>query len=96
MPGRDIVARRLAVTLAGALAGLLAGLTLGAIGPDSRIAGRGVAVGGPVSRDPPSRLVSIPNGFPVDDGASASLATVIAPAMRLPVRDAGESGGGRR
>ncbi len=84
------------MTLAGGLAGLVAGLTLGAIGPDSRVAGRGVAVGGPVSRDPPPRLVSIPNGSPVDDGAPTSVATVIAPAMGLPVRDAGESGGGRR
>ncbi len=96
LPGQGAAARRLAATLAGGVAGLVVGLTLAAIGPDSRVAGRGVAAQGPVSRDTSSRLGSIPNGSPVGDGAPTSVAPAITPAMGLPVRDARESGGGRR
>jgi len=90
------VGRRLVATLASGLVGLVAGMTLGALGPDVRGAANGVAVGAPVSRDITSPSFPVSNGLPVDDDVSTSVATVIAPAAGLPVRDAGESAGGRR
>lgn len=94
--GRAAIARRLAMTLAGGALGLAAGVSLGAFDAHSRVAGRGVAGGAPVSHDAASRPVAPSSGPGVDADVWASIAAVIVPAGALPVRDAGESGGGRR
>ena len=94
--GRGAIARSLAVTLAGGLAGVLAGVMLGALGPGSHPGGRGADVGDPGARGTASRPAATFHQPSVGGDLSPSVATVIAPAIDLPMRDAGPSAGDRR
>ena len=97
--GRGAIALGLALRLAGGLAWLMAGVTLGALGalgPGSHPGGRGADGGDPDARDAALRPAEISIQPVVGDDMSPSVATVIAPAIDLPVRDAGPSAGDRR
>ena len=100
--GRGAIARGLALRLAGGLAGLTAGVTLGALGalgalgPGSHPGGRGADGGDPDARDAALRPADVSIQPVVGGDMSPSVATVIAPAIDLPVRDARPSAEGRR